>query len=189
MMWTEYSREKPARPRWTLVTMGLAFIATVIGAKVMVDSGGSAVSGWQELDGWPIVFELPADYRWGCERGIGRTGAQAGGDRGVAQFRGQDASGNQVILRIEFNRLPRAGKLRDALEEMTGMVSGWDSQMTIGPFEGVVSVSDESGYGMDITAAGFDGEGLGIVIVLRSGRALSAAMQTFRSLCESIEHR
>jgi hypothetical protein len=165
--------------------MAIAFVATVVGAKALVDGGGSAATGMQELPDWPIVFELPGDCSWG----VGRVSSLAHGDGRVATFNGQDARGISVSLQIVLQRLSQAATLKDALEEMAGGYTGWHNKMDIGPFDGVVSVSDEGGYGTEICAAGFDGERLGIVIVFKSASVRSAAMQTFRSLCGSIEYR
>ncbi|MFQ5412067.1 MAG: hypothetical protein ACE5EC_07205 [Phycisphaerae bacterium] len=61
-MWTQVSREKPARRGWTLGMMCLAFIGTISLAYVVVDR--RVLSGRQSPPGWPIAFTLPDAYRW-----------------------------------------------------------------------------------------------------------------------------
>lgn len=169
--------------------MAIAFVATVIGAKALVDSGGSAAAGLQDMPGWPIVFKLPTDCRWGLVRNAGRIDARTDGDFGGAVFHGRDSRGRSVSLQIDYRKLPQAPTPDDAIQEMAGGFSGMPSKLVIGPFDSVVSVSGGDEYGTQITAAGYDGKGLGMSIVFTSESPLAATLHTFRSLCGSIEYR
>ncbi|MCB9858517.1 MAG: hypothetical protein H6818_22800 [Phycisphaerales bacterium] len=66
-MWTQYTREKPAKPGWTIATMAVALAAT-IGLAQMQVSANKPVE-WKatlaiKADTWPIAFQLPNVLDW-----------------------------------------------------------------------------------------------------------------------------
>lgn len=66
-MWTQYTREKPAKPGWTIATMAIALAATIGLAQLQV-SANKPVE-WKaslavKADEWPIAFQLPDTLNW-----------------------------------------------------------------------------------------------------------------------------
>lgn len=67
MMWTQHSREKPAKPGWTIATMAIALSVTIALAQMQVSS--RAPVQWKaatkvRLEDCPIVFSLPDVLQW-----------------------------------------------------------------------------------------------------------------------------
>lgn len=66
-MWTQYTREKPAHPGWTIATMAVALAVTIGLAQMQV--AARQPETWDaamtiDAPEWPLTFKLPANLTW-----------------------------------------------------------------------------------------------------------------------------
>ena len=109
MMWTQHTREKPAKPGWTIATMAIALVATIALAQLQVSM--NAPVEWSESmtvrsDAWPIVFKLPNALDWSPVS----TAATEDSDPNEVAFMGR--RDGKDVCRISFYHGPDFGILQ-----------------------------------------------------------------------------
>lgn len=67
IMWTQYTREKPAHPGWTIATMAIALVGTLAIAQLQVLAWQP--ESWEpamtvKSESWPVTFKLPGNLDW-----------------------------------------------------------------------------------------------------------------------------
>lgn len=185
-MWTQYSREQPARRGRTLATLSLAFIGTVVVAYVMVER--RTLSGRQCPAGWPIAFTLPDAYDWHFLPDARRQRAARTGSSGIVTYVGQRDPRVTCNVLIGY----ASGSGARAIGGTAGGFGLLDQllgsrEIAVGPLAGRMVVrSDEGGETRMYAQASTRGD-LNIEVLLLSEGAVAEEFPVFEAICGSIE--
>ncbi|HPF40512.1 MAG TPA: hypothetical protein P5081_09905 [Phycisphaerae bacterium] len=100
-MWTQYTREKPARPGWTIATMAIALAATIGLAQLQVSAHKPVT--WKaavnvKTDSCPITFQLPDVLKW-SKQSSGLLDNLISGDSEIVYVASEDGD---PVCRVNF---------------------------------------------------------------------------------------
>ena len=191
-MWTEFTREKPARRGLALLTTFVALAGTTGLAWTMTSARAAPTldSRDQFPPGWPFAFTLPSGYSWSPQGLTGAGDSLADGNGGLAAYLGETPIGDRASLVILYGFLSDKSTPELIRRELsiTDLAAG--RPIRIGPIDGhVVSVGIPSRRGAQQTrflAGGSLPVGLAVRIDFQTTSDSEDASRAFEELCRSV---
>ncbi len=184
-MWTQYSREKAAKPGAALIAMIIAFGATVGLAQWTI--GHRSIQDVISPPGWPIKFTLPKSHRWIELPSREYRGYIEDADESKA-FRGRSETDQRCMLIVAYAEGPQAINPVGALSRSVLILTGVVETIRMGPLKGTVTTFRDTHEGItQLHAEASNDKDLQIRVYLWSEQSSRRMMEPLTALCESIE--
>lgn len=188
-MWTEFTREKPAR-RFLAAIVTCAALAAAVGLAWFISAARSepTVGGFQSLPSWPIVFSLPQGVSW-SRSGPERDETSPDGAFGSVAFEGRRSGLGVCLVLIGFQVLPASATAGEAMLEMTGQELSDGRPVMLGPLNGTMMEYSPRRGTRCLAAVACSDRGLALVVQYVAPEGSPNAGLIFQSVCRSIDYR